>query len=349
VENLRRSDVFESGILAEALELYKLKHPKGHSFTYLHCWYLLRNVPRWVEGSVIECRKSLRVPAQVRGCREIPHSIEPKSECAFHDPLIIQEVVKQRLRLQGNMVAKEEYKNQKLRDASIRAQFVATKELVEASKSKANILTDQNILMLFIAPDNGNMSEDSRKYLHLRRQIELKKLPRMLVEEEEVEYREAIWVERGRVTNGEIIAHPADVVDAANHGDQPNKAHEDQNAKQGNDDEEGNRGNDELTQSELRSSDLWNSKVDANNDVDIEDQSVDLNASTGLADLQHRRPLQDLESALACGRGLQTTRPGARRGHANPEDTLAEVDKFVDVEACTGPMAVGNIPRRCRP
>lgn len=197
-------------------------------------------------------------------CREMPHSTEPKNECVSPDPPISQEVVKQRLRLQGNKTAKEEYKNQKLRDATIRAQFAPAKKLAEASKSKVDILADQNILMLFTVLDNGNMSEDSRKYLHLRRKIELKKLPWMLVEEEEVKHREAVRAERGRVTSSDLVAHPADAVDAADHNDQPNKAHEDQNAEQGNDNEEGNRGDDELIQSELRSSDLWNSKVDAN-------------------------------------------------------------------------------------
>lgn len=37
VENLRRNGVSENDMLYEALELYKLKHPKRHSFTYLHC------------------------------------------------------------------------------------------------------------------------------------------------------------------------------------------------------------------------------------------------------------------------------------------------------------------------
>ena len=58
VENLRRSGVCKSDVLAEALELYKMKHPKSHNFTFLHCWYLLRNVPRWADSSVIEYRKS---------------------------------------------------------------------------------------------------------------------------------------------------------------------------------------------------------------------------------------------------------------------------------------------------
>jgi hypothetical protein len=45
-QDLRCSGASTSDILQEALELYKVKHPKGHSFSYLHCWYLLRDVPR---------------------------------------------------------------------------------------------------------------------------------------------------------------------------------------------------------------------------------------------------------------------------------------------------------------
>jgi hypothetical protein len=63
-----------------------------------------------------------------------------------------------------------------MRNVTINVQLVATEELIEASKRKVDILADQNVLMLFIALDNGNMNEDSREYLYLYRQIELKKL-----------------------------------------------------------------------------------------------------------------------------------------------------------------------------
>jgi hypothetical protein len=51
--------------------------------------------------------------------------------------------------------------------------------------------------MLFTAPNNGNMNEDSHEYLYLQRQIELKKLRRTLALEEEIERKEA-----ARATNG---------------------------------------------------------------------------------------------------------------------------------------------------
>jgi hypothetical protein len=65
------------------------------------------------------------------------------------------------LRPQENIAAKEEHKNQKMRDATIRAQLAAIKELAEASKRKADILADQNVLMFFTVLDNENMNEDS--------------------------------------------------------------------------------------------------------------------------------------------------------------------------------------------
>jgi hypothetical protein len=248
VESLRRSGVSESDILGEALELYKLKHPKGHSFTFLHCWYLLRNVPRWADGSATECRKSQRMAAQVSS-REVPICNEPESDCASIDPPLRQAVGTQRLRPQGNRAAKEEHKNQKLRDATIRAQLAAKKELAEASRRKADILADQNVLMLFTAPDNGNLTEDSHEYLKLRCQVELKKLRSLLAEEEEKERREAIWAEKARgATTGDIATEAAHADHVVDHGgDQGDQEHEGDYGGQGNDNDQGNRGDDELT------------------------------------------------------------------------------------------------------
>jgi hypothetical protein len=44
-------DTKESGttlddVLRDALELYKVRDPKQHSFVYLHCWIILRDIPR---------------------------------------------------------------------------------------------------------------------------------------------------------------------------------------------------------------------------------------------------------------------------------------------------------------
>ena len=34
-------------VLERALELYKVKYPKQLSFNFLHCWLLLKDMPRW--------------------------------------------------------------------------------------------------------------------------------------------------------------------------------------------------------------------------------------------------------------------------------------------------------------
>jgi hypothetical protein len=49
----------------------------------------------------------------------------------------------------------------KLRDATICAQVVATKDMVETTKRKVDILENQNVLMIFTALDNRNMREDA--------------------------------------------------------------------------------------------------------------------------------------------------------------------------------------------
>ena len=82
VEDLRRSGTSEADILVEVLDLYKIKHPKGASFTYMHCWYLLRNVPRWVEGGISESRRSPSRPLSSRSRLEMSGGNEIDSDCA---------------------------------------------------------------------------------------------------------------------------------------------------------------------------------------------------------------------------------------------------------------------------
>jgi hypothetical protein len=45
-------------VLRRALELYKLKHPKGLSFSFIHCWLLLKDIPKWAETSLTDEKKT---------------------------------------------------------------------------------------------------------------------------------------------------------------------------------------------------------------------------------------------------------------------------------------------------
>jgi hypothetical protein len=110
-----------------------------------------------------------------------------ESDCVEVDVEINLPPPRMRSRPQGNMAAKEDHKKMKLRDATIRAQAAATMEMAKVTKRKAQILEDQNVLMLFTTLEIGIMSEEAKEYLHLRRTIELKKLRRQVAEEEELE------------------------------------------------------------------------------------------------------------------------------------------------------------------
>ena len=185
VENQRRSGTSDVNILEDSLELYKLKHPKGSSFAFLHCWQLVKNVPKWAEGCIVECR---RIPLPTRSGRQMAPASEPESDFVETTPTQVASgagVGRMRVRPQGNRAAKEEHKNEKIRDSSIRAQAAAIVQMAEVSKKKADILEDQNVLMLFTAPETGIVSEAAMEYLELKRQVELKKL--RLAEEEEFE------------------------------------------------------------------------------------------------------------------------------------------------------------------
>ena len=43
----RESGTSLDDVLERALEYYKDRHPKQIPFTYLHCWAVLKEVPRW--------------------------------------------------------------------------------------------------------------------------------------------------------------------------------------------------------------------------------------------------------------------------------------------------------------
>jgi hypothetical protein len=130
-------------------------------------------------------------------------------------------------------------------------------------------------------------------------------------------------------TNGDIATDSAHADHAADHGgDQVD------HGGQGNDDDQGNRGDDELTQSQLQSCDLWNSQVDGDEDLDVEDEPLNLNAAIDLTELQHRRPPLSLASHPTRTQHVENARTGAQRGFA----------PLPDVDIGRGPMTVGGTP-----
>jgi hypothetical protein len=70
-------------LLEDALELYKLKHSKGSSFAFLYCWQLVKNVPKWAEGCIVEY---MRIPLLIRSGRQVAPSSELDSTCVETEP-----------------------------------------------------------------------------------------------------------------------------------------------------------------------------------------------------------------------------------------------------------------------
>jgi hypothetical protein len=84
----------------------------------------------------------------------------------------------------GSKAAREESRSQSARERAIYAQAEATRTMAAAQMRKAELLEEQNMLLLMTMPDDRITTSDAREYLRLRRGVELKKLRRKLAEEE---------------------------------------------------------------------------------------------------------------------------------------------------------------------
>jgi hypothetical protein len=119
VLSMKESRVSLEDLLERALQLYKLKHPKQHSFVFLHCWLILKDVPRWAETRE-ECRIRQQVRAAPMPKRKMPPAaaiiIDSDGEGGAEvggDGDLLGGGGKKLLRPCGTKVAKEEQKLQK--------------------------------------------------------------------------------------------------------------------------------------------------------------------------------------------------------------------------------------------
>jgi DNA-binding XRE family transcriptional regulator len=49
VYNNKESGTSLDDVLRDALELYKVWDAQQHAFVYLHCWIVLKDIPRWMD------------------------------------------------------------------------------------------------------------------------------------------------------------------------------------------------------------------------------------------------------------------------------------------------------------
>jgi hypothetical protein len=194
---LNESGMSAEDVLERSLELYKVKHPKQLSFVFLHCWLLLKDVPRWWDLPTDVQQRNTRkertpVAMPKRSNAEVPTSASDADLMAEEDDVEIVDDIsftKRPKRPQGTKVAKEDQRAAKQREHAVRAQARATADMAMANMRKAQILHDQATLSLFTMPNKDSLSDMAREYLNLRREEEMYNLKQRLAERKEQEAR----------------------------------------------------------------------------------------------------------------------------------------------------------------
>ena len=196
---LRESGTSGEDVLDRALDLYKVRHPKQQPFVFVHCWRLLKDVPRWADvvGSAATSQASIRSPTGMpkrRTAAPPPAEVEAEAETGAPDVDKVGEeaLPKRPRRPQGSKSAKEELRLRQVKEVAIHAQARATADLAAANMRKAQVLQDQAALLLFTMPMEQGLSEEAREYLSLRREEEMTKLRRRVAEEKRDEARIAV-------------------------------------------------------------------------------------------------------------------------------------------------------------
>ena len=186
VERLNMSGTNSEDTLEKALELYKIKAPKNSDFMFLHCWWLMKDPPKWADG---QGRAKKTTPT--KRSRAVG-GLDPESDCVDMEapstrggPERVGSTRAGRTfnRPMGNRIAKEGYKEGKSHDLAMRVQAAATKDMAAATWRKTELLQEQNVLMLFTTSDVQITDARAKEYLRLRRKEELEKLRRRLDEE----------------------------------------------------------------------------------------------------------------------------------------------------------------------
>lgn len=186
VERLNVSGTNAEDTLEKALELYKIKAAKNSDFLFLHCWWLLKDAPKWADGfgGAKKTTPTKRSRA-AEGSDQESDCVDMEAPVGGGGPEAAGSAGAGRTfkRPMGNRIAKEEHKQDKLRELAIRAQAAATKDMAAATWRKTELLQEQNVLMLFTTPDVQITDAGAREYLRLRREEELGKLRRRLEED----------------------------------------------------------------------------------------------------------------------------------------------------------------------
>jgi hypothetical protein len=201
VFNNAESGKSDEDILQDALELYKVRHAKGHPFVYLHCWLLLQDYPRWMETpqerqnrtippSIVEEEPPRRAMTPTAGDDDVDDIAGEAGDFGVQDPAPAAPVRQRqcsatpakRGRPLGGKATKDEQQKRHQRDQGVKKQEKVTADIAAANYKKAQVLEDQAALSLFIMPDDRPLSNEAAEYLQLRKEEELLKLRERVLE-----------------------------------------------------------------------------------------------------------------------------------------------------------------------
>ena len=199
VLRLNKSGTSTADTLRHSRELYRQKSAKKQEFAFEHCWTILKDHPKWADGwTSPRGSSSMRSPAACssspneapEGNRSQPDAQRSPAASAHSGGDGWGSQRGANLRPGGSKAAREESRSASAREGAIYTQAAATRTMAATQMKKAELLEDQNLLLLMTMPDEKITTHEAREYLRLRRGDELRKLRRKLAEEEDRERRE---------------------------------------------------------------------------------------------------------------------------------------------------------------
>jgi hypothetical protein len=178
---LKESGNTVEDILDKSYELFKIKHAKGLPFTFIHCWRILRVVPKWQELAMVTI--SHPPPIARTTPTKWPASATSGSDASdFEQTVLVGEESgtmpppRYNKKPQGTKAAKEMLKQVHIQDSASRAQAMATLEMAKATRMKAEVAFDNAAFKLFSRPLESVHDASAHAYFMMQRDLEMNRL-----------------------------------------------------------------------------------------------------------------------------------------------------------------------------
>ena len=195
---LHKSGSNSADLLKMAKQLYRTKSAKNIEFTFEHCWLLVKDYLKWVDGwditNMTFSKRKARESDQVseEGTLEFLSVAEGEGNVLEDVGNADSDSTLQDCPI-GTKAAKDMQKLAKTREEALYAQAATTKVMATATMMrKAALLENNNTLLLMTTLETQLGTSDAHEYLRLWQIEELKKLQKMLANDEEQERHDEV-------------------------------------------------------------------------------------------------------------------------------------------------------------